>query len=63
MNLNVFNGCLIAAWLMITVGAACIYLPAGLLTGGVALVSLTLFVGARFGVYQQDEKTKPEGAE
>jgi hypothetical protein len=42
MNRHVFNACVAAGWAMTTAGAALLSLPAGLLTGGVLLLALTL---------------------
>ena len=61
MNMNAFNGCLITAWLMITIGTACVNFAAGGIVGGAVLLILTLLVGARFGVYEQDKNSKPGG--
>lgn len=53
MNAKVFNACLLAGWLFITLGGILYRPDAGLLVGGVALIALTLFVALRFGVYDQ----------
>jgi len=42
MNRHVFNACVASGWAMTTAGAALLSLPAGLLTGGLLLLALTL---------------------
>ena len=61
MNLTVFNRCLIAAWLLITAGAFSVGVSVGLFTCGGVLMAITLYVGAKFGVYQQANKPENEG--
>ena len=58
MNVTIFNRCLIAAWLLLTAGAFCIGTAVGLATCGGVLLALTLYVGAKFGVYQQKPEPK-----
>lgn len=52
MNLNVFNFSLLLSWVMVSLGAIIINVPLGITVSGAVLMALTLFVGARFGVYQ-----------
>lgn len=52
MHKHVYNGTMLAAWLLISAGAGMIYLPAGLITAGVLLIAillLTLRVQTRGG--------------
>lgn len=42
MNKHVFNGAMAAGWLLVSTGAGLVYLPAGLIVGGVLLIGLTL---------------------
>lgn len=46
MHRHVYNGSLLAGVLLTSIGAGLVYLPAGLITGGVLLLGLTVF-GAR----------------
>ena len=59
MNLNVFNASLLLSWLMVSLGAIAVSVPLGIIVSGAVLMGLTLFVGAKFGVYQ----IKKDGAE
>lgn len=63
MNVTIFNRCLIVAWLLLTAGACSISVAAGLATCGGVLLALTLYVGDKFGVYQQPQKTETEAVE
>lgn len=65
MSIKIFNICLLAAWLLIAIGAACFSVPAGLMVAGAILLALTLYIGAKFGLYDQaadaaGEKSKGE---
>ena len=60
MNVTVFNRCLIAAWLLVTAGAFSVSVSVGLFTCGGVLLILTLYVGAKFGVYQQANQPENE---
>ena len=42
MNRHVYNGCVLAGWLLTSAGAGLVYLPAGFITAGVLLLALTL---------------------
>jgi hypothetical protein len=46
MHRHVYNGCLLAGWALVSVGAGMVYVPAGLITAGVLLIACTL-AGAR----------------
>ena len=42
MSRYVYNGCMLAGWALVSVGAGMVYLPAGLITAGVLLIGMTL---------------------
>lgn len=42
MNRHVYNAVMLASWLMVSVGAGLIYVPAGLIVGGVSLAAILL---------------------
>lgn len=42
MNRHIYNGCLLAGWALVSVGAGLVWLPAGLITAGALLLGLTL---------------------
>lgn len=46
MNRHIYNGSLLAGVLLVSTGAGMVYMPAGLITGGVLVLALTIF-GAR----------------
>lgn len=50
MKLRIFNACLLAGWLMVTVGIAIVSVPAALVAGGVTLMGLTLLVARAAGI-------------
>ena len=58
MNANVFNGCLLGGWFLLTLGGIMWNPAAGLIIGGAALVALTGGIALRFGVYDAEEKRK-----
>ena len=62
MNIHVFNGCLLVAWFLLTLGGILMNPAAGLLIAGVALIVLTAFVAWRFGIYDKKETTSKPGA-
>jgi len=59
MNVAIFNGCLVAGLLLVTVGAGQAFgFGIGLLVGGGALLALTLLVARLFGVFEAEPNTK-----
>lgn len=42
MNRHVYNAVMLASWLMVSVGAGMIYVPAGLITAGLLLAGILL---------------------
>ncbi len=58
MNIHIFNGCLLGGWFLLTLGGILMNPAAGLITGGVALVALTLLIALRYGIY--DGRPKKE---
>jgi hypothetical protein len=42
MNPHLYNVVMLAAWLLVSVGAGFVYLPAGLIVAGVSLVLILL---------------------
>ena len=60
MNLKIFNLCVLAGWVLITLGAVCIHWAAGIVVSGVVLIALTLLMAAKFGVMQAPPEQKTE---
>lgn len=59
MNVGVFNACLVAGLLLVTVGAAQAFgFGIGLLVGGGVMLALTLLVARLFGVFQAEPQTE-----
>lgn len=58
MHIYVFNACLIAAWLLVSLGAGVISLAAGLITAGAVLAAITLFMAVRYGLYTPERKDR-----
>lgn len=50
MNIQIFNGCLLAGWFLLTLGGVMWRPDAGLVIGGVALLALTVGLALRFGL-------------
>ena len=42
MNKHVYNAAMLVAWLLVSVGAGLVYVPAGLITAGCTLVAILL---------------------
>lgn len=42
MNRHVYNLCVLAGVLLVSIGAGMVYLPAGLITGGLLVLVLTI---------------------
>jgi hypothetical protein len=61
MKIQIFNGCLLAGWFLLTLGGILYRPEAGLMIGGLAIVALTIFVALRFGIYEEKkgEEAKP----
>jgi hypothetical protein len=49
MNRHVYNGCLIAGVLLVSVGAGLLSVPVGLITAGVLIIVLTIASAALAG--------------
>lgn len=62
MKTQVFNGCLLGGWFLLTLGGLLYNPAAGLMIGGLSLVVLTVFLALRYGVRPEDG-TKKETAE
>ncbi len=62
MNVNTLNACLIAGWLLVSIGAIGINWAAGLVASGAVLLLLTLLIVAKFGVFVAKKGDKPEGS-
>ena len=61
MHINILNGCLLLAWILITAGGLVLNIGAGLLLSGVVLILLVLYLVAKFGVYSpKPSKTHEE---
>lgn len=58
MNIAILNISLLLAWLLITIGGVLLNVGAGLITSGIMLAALTLFLAHRFGVYGTQPKTE-----
>jgi len=61
MNANVFNGCLLGGWFLLTLGGIMWNPAAGLMIGGIALVTLTGGIALRYGVHDAAAPRKKEG--
>jgi hypothetical protein len=66
MSLNIFNACLLAGLLLLSIGAFLIGAAAGFIASGVSLIALTIYVAKRFGVYapkplSAEEKDRAQG--
>jgi hypothetical protein len=42
MPMHIYNAVMLAAWLLVSIGAGLVYLPAGLIVGGLGLVAVLL---------------------
>ncbi|WP_316150445.1 hypothetical protein [Cupriavidus sp. BIC8F] len=51
MNVHLFNGCLLAGWLLALVGGCLLNVGAGLVGGGLLLIALVFVVARVAGVY------------
>lgn len=51
MHINIMNGCLLFAWLLVTLGGVLLNLGVGLLLSGFTLIALVLFLVKKFGAY------------
>lgn len=64
MNIQIFNGCLLAGWFLLTLGGVMWNPAAGLIIGGVALLTLTVFIAMRVGIVAEKKgaDAKTDGA-
>lgn len=62
MSMKIFNACLLAGLLLLSVGAFTLGASAGFITSGLSLIVLTIYVAKIFGVYADKgaEKQPPE---
>ena len=64
MNLTTFNACLLAGLVLVAIGSFLIATVVGFIVTGAALIALTVYVAAKFGVYATSAKApatnKPE---
>jgi hypothetical protein len=51
MHIHILNGCLLLAWLLITIGGLLLNIGAGLLGSGLVLIVLVIYLSRIFGVY------------
>lgn len=60
MNVHIFNGCLLAGWVLIVAGVGLVHIPSAFIVGGALLVLLTMWVASKAGV--QPNAPKPPKA-
>lgn len=60
MKANVFNGCLLGGWFLLTLGGIMWNPAAGLMIGGIALITLTGGIALRYGVHADVGKKEDE---
>jgi len=58
MNTQVFNGCLLGGWFLLTLGGLLYNPAAGLMIGGLSLIVVTVFLALRYGVRPGKEEKK-----
>lgn len=61
MHINILNGCLLFAWLLITAGGVILNVGAGLLLSGVVMSLLVFYLVEKFGVYSPKSSKPNEG--
>jgi hypothetical protein len=62
MHIQILNGCLILAWLLVTAGGLLLNVGAGLLVSGLVLIGMAIYLSRTFGVYApQNPKTELRG--
>jgi hypothetical protein len=60
MKANIFNGCLLGGWFLLTLGGIMWNPAAGLIIGGVSLLALTGGIALRWGVYDESAPRQKE---
>ena len=63
MNAHVFNGTLLAGWLLVLVGGCLISIAVGLAVAGLLLILLTLYVAGKVGVFMPKKKPADDAEE
>ncbi len=58
MNIQIFNGCLLAGWFLLTLGGVMWRPDAGLIIGGLALLVLTVGLAMRVGVIGEKKEAE-----
>lgn len=62
MHIHILNGCLLLAWLLVTIGGLLLNIGGGLLGSGLVLIALVIYLSRMFGVYTPKTDKQNESA-